>query len=129
MKTARVIFALAGIWGLAALLPFYFGYQMNGQPAPPALQPEFYYGFLGVTIAWQIGFLLIAADPVRFRPLMLVAMVEKFLPAASIGVLVQQGRIAAGNPFVAGTVADVILGLLFVWAFIATRGAARLRSV
>ena len=122
MRTARVIFALAGIWGLLALVPFYFGYQMTGAPAPAlAGGAEYYYGFLGVAVAWQIAFLVIASDPVRFRPLMLVAMVEKFLPAASMGLLHFHGHIATDNPFVAGSIADALLGLLFLLAFIATR--------
>jgi hypothetical protein len=129
MRVARVIFGLAGIWGLAALIPFYFGYQLTGEPAPPLTgQPEYLYGFLGVAVAWQIAFLVIASDPIRFRALMPVAMVEKFLPAVSIAVLYGKGQIAAGNPFLAGTVADVVLGLLFIWAFVAAGGAKREKS-
>lgn len=121
MKVARVIFGLAGIWGLAALIPLYFGYQLTGESAPPLTgQPEHYYGFLGVAVAWQIAFLVVASDPGRFRALMPVAMIEKFLPAASVAVLYSQGQVAADNPFLAGSAADLVLGLLFIWAFIAT---------
>lgn len=61
------------------LVPFYFRFDAVGREAPPAItHPEFYYGFLVVSLAWQIGFLLIAADPIRFRPMMAIAMVEKF---------------------------------------------------
>jgi len=31
--------------------------------------PDFYYGFVGVAILWQIAFLAIGRDPIRLRPM------------------------------------------------------------
>ena len=38
-----------------------------GEDHPAGLtHPEYFYGFLGVAIAWQIAFFVIAHDPRRF---------------------------------------------------------------
>jgi hypothetical protein len=64
--------------------------------SPPAInRPEFYYGFAGVTLAWQVLFLVIASDPVRYRPAMLPAMLEKASFAGAIPILYALGRVAA----------------------------------
>ena len=61
MKFAKLVFLIAGIYGLIALLPQYFLEGRIGQNSPPPItHPEFYYGFLGVTVAWQILFLVIS---------------------------------------------------------------------
>lgn len=41
-------------------------------------RPGFYYGFVGLGLAWQIAFLVIAQDPVKYRLMMIPSMVEKF---------------------------------------------------
>ena len=72
MTFARRIFFWAGIYGLIVLVPQYLLERRNGQNFPPIItHPEYYYGFIGVGLAWQVAFLLISGDPVRFRPLML----------------------------------------------------------
>lgn len=62
-----------------------------GRDHPPAItHPEYFYGFVGVGIVWQIAFLVISRDPVRYRPLMLVAVLEKasfFLTTVTLYVL------------------------------------------
>lgn len=78
MKFARWTFNLAGIYGLAALLPQYFLLDKIARDTPPAVtHVEFFYGFVGVAIAWQLAFFVIASDPRRYRPIMLVAIFEK----------------------------------------------------
>ena len=122
MKFARRVFLIAGVWGVVVLVPFYFRFDAVGREAPPAItHPEFYYGFLVVSLAWQIGFLLIAADPIRFRPMMAVAMVEKFGYVGSIAVLYGRERLVWGD-FTLGAVADLVLGALFLAAFLSIRG-------
>jgi hypothetical protein len=74
-----------------------------------------------VALAWQIAFLVIAADPIRFRPMMVVAIVEKFGYVTSIAVLYGQGSITWGD-FTIGVVVDAVLGALFLLAFVSTRG-------
>jgi hypothetical protein len=121
MKLARSIFVIGGIWGIVVLAPFFVRFEAIGRETPPAItHPEFYYGFLSVALAWQLAFLLIAADPIRFRPMMGVAILEKLGYAGSIAVLYAQERVSPGD-FTLGAVADLVLGALFVVAFLSTR--------
>ena len=48
----------------------------------PQSLTEFYYGFVRVTLSWQVLFVLIAGNPARYRSLMLVAVLEKLIYAA-----------------------------------------------
>jgi hypothetical protein len=73
MKVARWIFGIAGVYGVLVIAPLYFMEARIGRDTPPAItHPEYFYGFVGVTLVYQIIFLLIAREPVRYRPLMLV---------------------------------------------------------
>lgn len=121
-KFASRIFLGAGIYGVVVLLPQYFLEQKLGKDFPPPLtHPEHFYGFIGVALAWQFVFLIIARDIPRYRPLMLPAVFEKLSFGIVALVLFVQGRAAA---LVAGAgVIDLLLAVLFVLAFRASRGA------
>ena len=95
VRFARWVYLVAGIVGLLEIVPLYF-YEstLNRTQPPPITHPDFYYGFLGLALAWQIAFLVIARDPVRFRPLMPATFLEKLLYPAAVVVLHAQGRIA-----------------------------------
>jgi hypothetical protein len=116
MRFARIVFLVAGIYGLIVLLPQYFLERKIGEDTPPPItHPEFFYGFLGVTIAWQVLFIVLARDPVRFRPMMIPAILEKIgFPIAAV-VLFLQGRVSTMILAAAGV--DSILCLLFIIAF------------
>lgn len=89
---------------------------------PPAItHPEYFYGFIIGTVAWQLAFLLISVDPRKFRALMPITFVEKVYGIATLA-LFAQGRIPA-EVFAAGAV-DLVLGVLFVLAYLKTRNAA-----
>ena len=123
MRFARLVFAVAGTWGVLVLTPLYFLYDYVGaQYPPPVTHPDFYYGFAGVALAWQIAFLIIATDPVRLRPLMIAAILEKSGYVTTLSVLYAQGRLQAGQAVVA--VPDFGLAVLFVLAFLKTRTSA-----
>ena len=80
MRFARVVFWVAALYGVASLLPLYFLFDRIGrQDPPPITHPQFYYGFVGVGIAFQIVFFLIGTDPARFRPMIFPSVVEKLL--------------------------------------------------
>jgi hypothetical protein len=120
MKFAKVVFTVAGIWGVLVLTPMFFIFDRIGQQDPPPItHPGFYYGFLTVGIAWQIAFFMIGRDPVRLRPMMIPAVVEKFGFAIAMVVLYFQQRVKA--PDMVFVAADTILGILFVIAFLKTR--------
>ncbi len=120
MTLARRIFLGAGIYGLVLLLPQYFMEERLGRDFPPPVtHPEYYYGFLGVALAWQVLFLAIARDPVRLRPAMPVAALEKFAFGLAVLVLHFQGRVPALAVFFAAI--DLLLGSLFLVAYGRTR--------
>ena len=96
MRFAKWVFLLAGTIGILLVAPPYFFEERFGQDnPPPPNHPELYYGFLGVTLAWQLMFLVIAGDPVRYRKAMLPAMVEKLSFALAVPILYAQQRVPA----------------------------------
>ena len=119
MKFAKVVFWVAGIWGLVVITPLYFMFDLIGKQDPPAItHPGFYYGFVGCALAWQIAFICIARDPVRLRVMMIPSVVEKFTYCTAVVVLVMQGRTNPRDLVFAAT--DLALGALFVAAWVAT---------
>ena len=113
---ARRTFLAAGIYGLVALAPPYFLEKQLSAMFPPAPNhPEHYYGFLGVALAWQLAFLLIARDVVRYRLFMLPAIAEKLLFVLPVAMLWAQGRVAA--PTLGFAAIDLLLAILFFVSF------------
>jgi len=120
MKFAKVVFWIAGIWGFLIITPLYFMFDLIGQKDPPPItHPAFFYGFVGLALAWQLAFCFIATDPVRYRPLMIPSILEKATYAVAVIVLVSQGRTRPSDLVFAGT--DSLLGILFVIAYFKTR--------
>ena len=121
----RRVFSIAGWYGLIVMLPQYFLEAKIGRDYPPAItHPENFYGFIGITIAWQLLFLVIARDPVRYRTAMLPAVVEKLSFVIAVGVLYLQGRVA---PVVlAPTAIDLVLGILFIASYRVTPSDSRI---
>jgi hypothetical protein len=115
MKFAKVVFTGAGIWGLIVLTPFYFMFDAIGRSYPPPItHPDFYFGFIGLGLSWQIAFLIIGRDPARFKPMLIPAVCEKAFYVISLFVLYQSGRIQLAQLAVGAP--DLILGCLFVAA-------------
>jgi hypothetical protein len=95
MRFAKWVFLLAGVSGILMVVPPYFLERQTGEDYPPPVtHPEYYYGFFGVTLAWQFLFLVIASDPIRYRRAMLPAMLEKASFALAIPLLYAAGRVA-----------------------------------
>jgi len=117
MKFARIVFRIAGIWGLFIIAPLYFLFNVISEKDPPAItHPGFFYGFVGVTLVWQIAFLFIAQDPVRFRPLMIPAILEKLAFSVPVMILVRQNSMHPSDLLFAAI--DLFLGLLFLLAYL-----------
>jgi hypothetical protein len=119
----RIVFLGAGIYGIIVLLPGFFSEKMMAELMPPAItHPEFYYGFFGVALAWQLAFLIIARDPQRFRPIIPAAILEKLTFVVACAVLLLRGRIP---PLVAlGGAGDFILGVLFTISYFRLKAGA-----
>jgi hypothetical protein len=123
MKFAKIVFRVAAIWGVLVITPLYFMFALIGRNDPPPItHPGFFYGFVGGALAWQIAFFFISGDPVRYRPLMIPSMFEKFSFGAAVVILVLQGRMHSSDLLFAGT--DLLLGVLFVIAYLKARMTA-----
>ena len=98
MKFAKIVFWVAAIWGLLVLTPLFFIFDLIGrQDPPPVTHPGFYYGFVTVGLAFQFIFAVIATDPVRFRPIMIPAVFEKFSVPAHFASILSRSDIFGQN--------------------------------
>jgi len=123
VRFARLVFFVAGAWGLLVLTPLYFLFDAIGrQHASSITYPQFFYGFVSVAMAWQVAFLVIASDPVRFRPMMIPSVIEKLWFIASMTVLYLQARVGFADLMV--TAPDLVWGVLFLLAFTKTATAS-----
>jgi hypothetical protein len=116
MKFSRWVFNIAGIYGVISVAPLYFMEQVIGRQDPPAItHPMFFYGFVGATLAWQLLFFAIAYQPVRLRPVIPFAVIEKLSFGIGAIVLYRRGRLDRSDLYFGGI--DLALAALFmlVW--------------
>lgn len=120
IKFAQRLFLAAGTYGVLVITPLLFLERYINESHPPGItHAEFYYGFAWVTLAWQIVYLMMSRDPLRYRPLLIPAVLGKAGYAVTALVLFAQGRLEAMGVGLAGI--DLVLAGLFVWAFFALR--------
>ncbi len=125
MKFAHWVFLLAGVYGVAVVTPQFFLENQVGRDFPPAItHPEYFYGFAGVALAWQVAFLIIARDPARYRPIMLAAILEKASFGFATIALFLEERLPT-QMLVFGLV-DLLWAALFLVAWWKTRRAEQL---
>ena len=116
MRFAKWVFGLAGVLGLFIVVPLYFLEERLGRDQPPPINhPEWYYGFVAVTLAWQFMYLVIATDPARYRLPMLVAAAAKGSFVASTLILFALGRV--NSSMLASVALDAIWVALFLVAY------------
>src|SRR4051794_32043090 len=116
MIFAKRLFLIAGLFGLMVIVPMSFVEDQLGRDHPRAIaHPEYFYGFLGVAAFWRMAFLIIARDPIRYRPLMIPAVLEKATFGFAAIVLFLGGRIP--GVMLAFGLIDLALGSLFMLAF------------
>lgn len=121
---ARWVFWIAGVYGLLVLSPFYFLEKQIGIDQPPEItHAEFFYGFIGVALAFQVAFLVIGTDPVRYRAMMIPSVIEKFSYGFACLALMAQGRLP-GVVLVFACI-DMALGSLFIISFWVTPKTAK----
>lgn len=128
MKFARIVFNVAAAWGVILLAPLYFLFDRIGiDDPPPITHPGFFYGFVGVALAWQVAFVLIARDPQRFRPIMVPAILEKIAFGVATLTLYAQQRVKIQD--LGFGLVDLVFAALFGLAFVhvgrAAGGSAR----
>src|SRR5688572_22464103 len=95
---ARWLFKGAGVYGLLMVAPLFLLEAHLGELFPPRPNhPELYYGFAGTAFAWQLMYLLIGSDPVRYRPAMPIGALGKTIFGVSSIALFAAGRLGAAN--------------------------------
>ncbi len=119
MRFAKIVFWLAGIWGVLVLTPLYFMFDLIGQKDPPPItHPAFYYGFISVGLTFQFVFFVIASNPARYRMMIIPSVLEKFGYGSSLAVLYLQNRLHPQDLTLGGI--DILFGILFIAAFFKT---------
>jgi hypothetical protein len=119
MKFARRVFLIAGIYGLIVVLPLYFLESKTGHDYPPPItHPEYYYGFIGVTAAWQVLYLLVSTNPIRYRPVMIPPILAKGSFVVAVTLLYMQGRVLL--TMLGASMIDLLLLILFLVAYLRT---------
>jgi hypothetical protein len=116
MRFARYTFLAAGTIGILVLIPLYFQMEKMGVDNPPAItHPEFYFGFIGVALAFQLVFIIISTDPLKYRPLMLAAIFEKIAFVIPTFYLYSQG--SPLGTIIVGALLDLMWAILFTVSY------------
>jgi hypothetical protein len=115
LKAPKRIFTVAGIYGLIVLLPLYFGEHALAPMGQVLTKPEYYYGFIGAAVSFQLVYLTIGRDPLRFRPLMPLTLIAKLSFTIPVAILFFSGRVDLITMIMA--VIDALIGLAFLWAW------------
>jgi hypothetical protein len=116
---AKRVFQIAAFWGIFILTLGYSAYLLGVEGATVNTdRPELVHGFFLVALAFQIVFFIIASDPLRYRMMMLAAMIEKFPFALATLALYSTGQ-APPMAAVFGVI-DGALGILFAIAYFLT---------
>src|SRR5204862_2549392 len=114
-RFARILFRVAGIYGILALVPQYFLEKKIGLDTPPPItHPEYFYGFVGLGLAWQVLFLVIASNPVRYRAAIPAGILEKVAFGFAVLVLYKLDRVVRQTVFFGCL--DLVLAALFTAA-------------
>jgi hypothetical protein len=120
-RFSQLVFLLAGIIGLIELLPLYFYETTLSRTQPPPLtHPDFYYGFLGVAVAWQVAFVIMSRDPLRYQPLLPALFLEKLLYPVGTYVLYMHSRLPSATTLIAAS-GDLVWLALFVAVWVKLR--------
>src|SRR5581483_6950965 len=116
----KIVYLVAGIYGVVIITPMFFMEAKIGRDLPPAINhPEYFCGFLGVTLAWQLVFPVLAKNPLRYRPVMIPAIVEKVSYGTVLLALHFQHRLPAKVLQIGWL--DWLFAVLFFTAYVATR--------
>jgi hypothetical protein len=116
MRFAKAVFWLAGVSGVLLVAPAYFLERWAGEIDPPPVNHSVYfYGFVGIVLVFQLLYVLIATDPIRYRPVMLLGALGKSSFAIAVAVLYfTQGIVLI---WIGLAAMDATLVVLFLIAF------------
>ncbi len=124
MKFSRWVFGIAGVYGVISVGPLYFMEQTINRQDPPAItHPMFFYGFVGVTLAWQLLYLAVAKQPMRLRPVIPFAVLEKVSFGLGAMVLYHQGSLDHGDLYFGGIDLALAVPFLLAWQRLGSESA------
>ncbi len=115
MIFSKWVFRIAAIYGFIVLLPLYF---IESDIFSGVIYPrsDFYYGFAGIALAWQVAFILIAQNPLKYKLFIIPGILEKVAYASCVYLLFYKGRIPPETLLFAGI--DSAFCLLFCISWI-----------
>ena len=119
MQFAKWTFRIAGIYGVLLIAPMYLLEPVFNAQGQPLTHPEHFYGFVGITLAFQFVFLVVSTDFARYRPLIPVFLFEKLCFPAAVWPLYLMGR-TPGIVTVFASI-DLVLGVLFAISWVRTK--------
>jgi hypothetical protein len=120
VRFAKIVFFVAGIYGLLILAPIYFLEDKIGRETPPAItHPEYFYGFVGAGLAWQVLFLVLSTNPGKYRAMIPPCVLEKVSYGIALIVLYSQHRLPL-SVLTIGSM-DWIFAFLFFAAYFTTK--------
>ena len=119
MKFAKIVFWIAGVWGLLVITPLYFMFNLIGEKDPPPItHPGFFYGFVGCALALaMVAFLFCShAIPFALSPARNDSFHsrEKATYALAIVILVLQSRTLNPHDLIFAATDARFSGLLFM---------------
>jgi hypothetical protein len=118
VKISRNIFRISAVYGILILAPQLFRESAFTIAGSQLNHPEFFYGFFLVSLAFQVVFLIISTDPIRYRPIMLACFIEKAGHATSCVWLFLNNRLA--KDMLIASSPDVLMLCLFIYSYIIT---------
>ena len=120
MRFAKWVFRIAGLYGIVVVAPMLF---LERQIAPGITYPVFFYAWVSAVLVWQVLFLVLSTDPIGYRTIMLICVLEKATAVIAIPWLYVLGRI--GGLWLGVAAVDLVFGVLFLAAY---RGTDRTPS-
>ena len=120
MGFARWVFRVAGIYGIVVVAPMFF---LESRLAPGAIHPVHFYAWVSLNLTWQVLFLVVSTDPIRYRPMMVVSVLEKASAVIVIPWLYLSGRV--GGMWLGAAGVDLVFAALFIASYRVTRPQPR----
>jgi len=119
MKLARWVFLVAGVVGLLPVVQMIYGALINGETflLDFANMGLFFYVAVFQYGLWQVLFIILATDPVRYRPMMIVAIFVEVTAALNPAWLYLYGFIF----WIPVVFVNLAMAILFLVAFWFTR--------
>ncbi len=126
-RFARIVYAIAGIYGLLVMIPQYWLEERIALDSPPAItHPEYFYGFIGVVVAWQLVFLLVSRAPAHYRAIMPIAVLEKLGFGLPVVLLYAGHRVTVS--VLGFGILDLVWATLFAISYLVTSPARTLAA-